>query len=97
MCRTIDEKPWLMIDYRLECFTEEWTQYALVSVAGFFIYPIGCPLFYLTILKRNRHKLFTDPKCLDRYGFIYDRYEEEHYWCRCPACVAESWWHFHTS
>ena len=44
------------------------------------MYPIGCPMFYYSILTRNRHKLYTSQKCKDRYGFIYQRYRPSAYW-----------------
>ena len=43
VCRDVDGISLLEADYRLECFNDEWTQYALYAAGMALVYPIGIP------------------------------------------------------
>jgi len=80
-CRLIEGKWWMIADLSLECYTTEWLEQAMIALAGILCFPIGVPLWCYTLLSRNRHKLFSDPKFSARFGFIYMRYEQTYwYW-----------------
>jgi F0F1-type ATP synthase membrane subunit b/b' len=78
-CREIEDKHWLVADLNLECYTSEWTNNAVLAIFGIIFFPLGVPIGCYLILSRNQHKLFTDPKFSERFGFLYGRYEED-YW-----------------
>lgn len=79
MCQEVGGSYYQIHDYRFECYTDQWTNYAIISIAGFVLYPLGCPLFYWILIRKNKHKLYHDEKCKMRYGFIYLRYEPRCY------------------
>jgi F0F1-type ATP synthase membrane subunit b/b' len=80
-CREIEERWWMTADLSLECYTSDWLDQAMVGIFGILAFPIGIPLWCYTLLSRNRHKLYSNPKFGARYGFFYMRYEEMYwYW-----------------
>jgi len=79
-CREISGVKYITADYRLVCGGDEYWYYVYMAYAGLVVYPIGCPLLYLVLLVRNRHKLESDEETCNRMGFIYERYEKEYYW-----------------
>ena len=68
------------------CYETEWSNFILVPFVGVLVYPIGVPLMFAIILKRNSHKLNLCEKFPQRYGFLYDRYIPEcYYWEICEV------------
>ena len=69
-----------------------WTKWSIVSIIGIFLYPIGIPIIFYIVLRKNKEKLFKEYNykiCDDgskpsniknRYGFLYDRYRKEVYY-----------------
>jgi len=80
VCREIFGKMYITADYRLECVGDDYVYYTNIALFGIIVYPIGCPLLYFILLKRNAHKLWNSEKCMNRLGFIYERYEPAYWW-----------------
>lgn len=45
----------------------------VIGIIALMIYPIGIPLFFFFLLRRNRNNL-TDPRVLISLGFLYEAY-----------------------
>ena len=76
-CQEVDGAFWLASDMSIECYSPQWNENAIISIIGIFLFPIGVPLLCYVLLSRNRHKMWTEPKFSERFGFIFLRYEEE--------------------
>lgn len=53
----MDDKLLLEADLRLECYTAEWTAYAVVAGLGVCMYPIGIAVFFAASLFFNRSRV----------------------------------------
>lgn len=78
-CREIEGVSWLIADLTIECYTSTWATEALVACVGILLLPIGFPVVIYTTFSRNRHRLHSDMKFRNRFGFMYNRYEAQ-YW-----------------
>ena len=95
ICTEVEGINYLSKDLRYQCYDETWTKWSFVSFISIFIYPIGIPLLFYIILKKNENKLFTEFKyklddngnkpsnIKNRYGFLYDRYKNDVYYFEC--------------
>jgi hypothetical protein len=57
-CREVDGLYWLAVDMRLQCYTSEWTGYAIYGGVMLIVYVIGLPFGTFVLLYRKRHSLF---------------------------------------
>jgi IPT/TIG domain/Tyrosine-protein kinase ephrin type A/B receptor-like len=73
VCKDIEEKSYLLSDFSVECYTETWTIFSYASMCLVLLYPIGIPLFFLTLLLVNRHHLRYD-RVKAQLGFLYAGY-----------------------
>ncbi len=77
-CREIDGVSWLEADMRLQCYTTEWTGYAIYGVIMCVVYVFGLPLLVSILLFRRRHALFGADAAatanLAAFGFLYEDY-----------------------
>lgn len=74
-CRLVLGKYYLAADMSKECYDEEWTMYAIVAAFGVLLFPIGLQLYSYVPLERSRHKLYSSPKMMERYGILFARCE----------------------
>jgi len=75
----IDEKYYLVSDYRERCFEGEWMENLFFGVFGVVLYPLGIPAFFGWSLWSRRHRL-DETDVAHRYGFLYEMYRRENYW-----------------
>lgn len=68
---------YMRLDYSIECYNDEWSIYAAIAILGILLYCFGIPLFDYIVLFQNQHKLFTEEKFSNRFGFIYARFKEK--------------------
>ena len=59
-CRPIGDEWRLEADMALVCFDEKWVWGACLAIAGFFLYSIGIPIFFMVVLLRHRDVLHLD-------------------------------------
>ena len=73
-CTRVEGVYYLTVDMRLQCYTREWTGYALYGGVMLALYVIGLPLGTFAVLYRHRSKLFGpgSEKTLARFGFLYE-------------------------
>ena len=69
---------YLFDDMRLQCYTAEWTGYAIYAVTMIVVYVIGLPVVIFMLLYRNRMTMYgpNSSRTLRKYGFLYDSYGE---------------------
>eukprot|EP01135_Chromosphaera_perkinsii_P002540 Nk52_evm56s224 gene=Nk52_evmTU56s224 len=71
----------LRADPQMECWGSEHTPIGLFSLLAIFGYVIGVPLVFFKILYQGkRSHLLHDPKFLNRYGCLSERYNDHFYW-----------------
>ena len=75
-CVTIDNVSYLIADMRLQCYTPQWSMYAIYGVVMVVLYVVGFPFTIFCVLYRNRHTLFGPDSgpTMRLYGFLYDAY-----------------------
>jgi hypothetical protein len=78
-CVAVEGRYWLTADVRLQCYTREWYGYAIYGLVMAVVYVAGLPITIFAILLRHRNTLYGPGSdvTLQRYGFLYDRYERE--------------------
>ena len=79
VCTKIQDTYYLRADFRLECYTTEWSYYAITGIFFIAMYPIGIPLFFMYMMKRYRYRLHEDGVKAE-LGFLYDAYDHEVWW-----------------
>lgn len=75
-CIEVEGVHYLMNDFSLICFDERWNSWALPCIVFVIAYPIGIPLAYFFILRRNKGK-FQDVDTIVAYGFLYEAYQDD--------------------
>ena len=72
-CAEVDGSYWLSVDMRLQCYTREWTGYALYGFIMMVLYVIGLPAIILVLLFKHRTTLFGpgSEETMRRFGFLY--------------------------
>ena len=67
---------YLFDDMRLQCYTAEWSGYAIYAITMIGLYVVGLPLGILVLLYRHRATLFgpDSSNTMRKYGFLYDSY-----------------------
>ena len=79
-CVKIEGEWYLEQDMRLQCYTGDWTGYAIYAIACGLVYVVGLPAIVLVLLYRRRHKLFGDAgdpfvaTTRAKFGFLYEVY-----------------------
>ena len=81
-CREVEGQYWLAADMRLQCFTAQWTAFAIYGVVMVVVYVVGLPLGIMALLLKNKATLYgPDSKdTMARYGFLYDSYGPDAWW-----------------
>jgi len=69
-CTEVEGEWWLMADMQLQCFSSQWSMYAIVAVVMLAVYTVGLPFGIAVWLWRNR-KLLNTPEVRDNLGFLY--------------------------
>ena len=88
---TIDGVDYLSSDYRLKCYTSEWSTNAAIAGGGFVLYVFGIPAFFYAKLWANQEALHPpeDPeqpphpdheKVVKQLGFLYLGYTPSKWW-----------------
>ena len=69
---------YLFDDMRLQCYTTEWTAYAIYAIVMIAVYVVGLPALILFLVFKNRATLFgpKSSRTMRQYGFLYDSYGE---------------------
>jgi len=79
-CRQVDDRYYLLVDMRKECYVGEWLhRYLPVSLALIIVVVIGFPLAILVLLVRKR-KVLHKTRSLLTFGFLYAPYKADYYW-----------------
>eukprot|EP00808_Paulinella_micropora_P008041 g38888.t1 len=78
-CDYVVDRYLLHVNYRVECFTGEWTKWSALWLASLILYPIGIPLVLFLLLLRIRTRQ-SDPRIMYVYGFLYGAYTPSHWW-----------------
>jgi hypothetical protein len=78
VCTEVDGARYLWTDLRVSCDTDTYATYSKASVPAIFVYPIGIPVFFFTLLYSNRHA-FDTPRIRAQLGFLYLSYYR-HLW-----------------
>ncbi len=79
-CVTIEGTSYVVTDYRYICYDQQWSSFVWFACLGIMVYPIGIPAMFAMVLRRNAHKLNSDQKLKNRYGFLYERYIANFYY-----------------
>jgi len=84
-----DPKWYLINDFTLNCYNEDWNTYAIYAAVFVLIYPFGIPaLLFYRLLKKNvrrpgQQKFETrldEPSVRAELGFLYDGYNRDSWW-----------------
>lgn len=81
-CRLVEGQYYLTADFRIICFDDTWTRYAISGAVLGPTFILGTPLLFAGLLYWDRAALFDEehPKhqlVAAKYGFIYQEYREE--------------------
>jgi hypothetical protein len=79
ICKEVNGMSYLLSDFRLQCYTREYNQYAGAGIIMIVLYPIGIPAFLLIMLLRQMSEL-KNPGVKAELGFLYAGYNYEHWW-----------------
>lgn len=79
ICVDIDSTPYLYADLRVQCYTQTWNLFALVSIALVLLYPLGIPMFFYSVLRVNRARL-KENRTKVQLGFLYAGYHLKVWW-----------------
>jgi len=75
-CRNIEGTYYMYLDLTQECFTSEWSMYAMIAGAAFLVYTVGIPIFCYVLIQRNIHKIHL-PYFKERFGFLYQDFRTD--------------------
>lgn len=80
ICKTVEGVHYLVADFSLNCFNEQWNSVSKFAIAAIFVYPIGVPLFFLLNLLRYHFGKMGKSRLQEKgiraqLGFLYDCYE----------------------
>lgn len=82
-CKLIDDKRYLFIDMRVECYTQNYlTWIILLIIPNILFFCLILPLFHIIYLYRSIKKNFENKKhLLKQYGFLLQAFGiEKFYW-----------------
>ena len=86
ICKDVDQQAYLLADLRVQCGTDTWNLYTVASTPLIVLYPVGIPLFFLFLLRTNRHAL-ADKRIVAQLGFLYAGYTSRCWWFELVDCV----------
>ena len=78
-CRTIEDTSYLMTDYQLQCFTPEWTGFAVFVIFFIVLFSIGLPVSVVAFLVYKR-KCLQQRAFQNQFGIFYGMYRSDAYW-----------------
>lgn len=91
-CNQIGDDPhfWLARDHSIDCESPEHSDFKGYATIMIFIYPIGIPLLYGSLLFRSRDRLLladrdNDPK-ISKISFLWQNYEPDKWWFEVFEC-----------
>jgi len=79
ICKEVNGTSYLLSDFRLQCYTRQYNNYAGAGIIMILLYPIGIPAFLLIMLLRQMSEL-KSPGVQAELGFLYAGYNYEHWW-----------------
>jgi len=79
VCRSINGESFLVADFNLRCYDEQWYQYAPAGIIFAILYPLGIPLFFFYLLYSNR-RTFHHPEVILQLGFLFEAYQYDMWW-----------------
>ena len=90
-CRTIDDVPYLMADYSLECYDRTWYLFLPVVLMVLTFFSLGTPVLIAYVLYARREKLYkadgtVEPQPLD---ILYAIYQPNAYWYESVQMVSK--------
>jgi hypothetical protein len=59
----------VIADFTQQCGSEEWLRHLPLGMIALLLYPLGIPLMFYFLLRRNRQNL-SDPRVLISLGFL---------------------------
>jgi hypothetical protein len=59
-CRTVDARSYLLVDFALDCSTDQYAFYRNVAVLCVMLFPVGIVVFFLFILHTNKKSMPPD-------------------------------------
>jgi hypothetical protein len=78
VCHAVENVDYLVADFNLNCYTSEWTTYALINIIFLILYPIGIPVFFFLLIRKTRKDFnYLQPVLRYRIGLLYDPYTED--------------------
>jgi len=86
ICKDVDQQAYLLADLRVQCGTDTWNLFTVASTPLIVLYPVGIPLFFLFLLRTNRHAL-ADKRISLQLGFLYAGYTSRCWWFELVDCV----------
>ena len=78
-CQTVDDIPYLMADYRIQCYTPAWYSFAIFVVAFLIIFSLGLPAAVALYL-RSKEDHLNDAKFRKIFEVFYCLYRKDVYW-----------------
>lgn len=78
-CQQIYDEHYLYEDMTVQCYDDQWLTRLPLSLLAVLLYPVGVPVFFFSILYRNRGRLNQDG-ILARYGDLYSCYKPEYFY-----------------
>ena len=89
-CHPIEGRYYLVADYTVKCWEDEWYPFMGIAIAGIFLYTIGIPLFLFYKLYNSRDVLHSDNLPPERHaehamaqkqlGSVYGDYSNDAYY-----------------
>jgi len=78
-CLEVEGINYLVVDFRIKCDDQKYTNYLVLASFGIIVYTFGTPFFFFYQLIRNKEK-FSDSRVRTRNGLLYDGYSESNWW-----------------
>jgi len=81
-CKEIEGANYLVTDFKVSCDTAEYRGNAFFAGIMVLVYPIGIPLFFVTLLFKYRYPInrLGEPGVLGELGFIYSAFDHGYWW-----------------
>ncbi|GMH57413.1 hypothetical protein TL16_g02375 [Triparma laevis f. inornata] len=91
-CSKIGDDPhvWLARDHSIDCKSPLHIKYKTYATVMVFVYPLGIPALYATVLFRSRTRLMSVDRDFDptiqKLGFLWQNYEVDKWWFELFEC-----------
>lgn len=79
ICTNVDGVKFLEVDLRVKCYTDLWNLVSYLSTTFIILYPVGIPVFFFVLLRKNRMRLQVD-YIKAQLGFLYAGYKENNWY-----------------